>query len=343
MAVSFDFRRRLGVGYFGEVWEAVETGLGHTVALKCISPDKIINPSNFFQEAQTLKASEHQNIVRVFDTGSFGDGRIYVSMEFLKNGSLEDYSKGAPIGLSVLKRVMVDVLRGLGHAHAQGVIHRDIKPANILIGGLGEGLLSDFGLAIPNIEGARAPRIKRYDYALHLAPEVRKLQDYSYLSDIYACGVTLYRLANGDAKLPRVDPDEALVLARRGEFPNRKIYRDHVPQGLRRLINKAMSTNPARRFDSAEDMRRALERQSLFVDWEEFSDANGTTWLGMEGDVSHKLVKVQQANGRWSVETFRGREKGLRRVRKNCFSDLRRQDADKQARRILQTIARGQA
>lgn len=81
MAVSFDFRRRLGSGYFGEVWEAIETGLDHTVALKCIPPDRIINQDNFFQEAQVLKTSEHPNIVRVNDTGVLEDGRVYVSME----------------------------------------------------------------------------------------------------------------------------------------------------------------------------------------------------------------------------------------------------------------------
>lgn len=151
MAVSFDFKRRLGSGYFGEVWQAVDTGLGCEVALKCIPPDKIINQGNFFQEAQVLKASEHANIVQVYDTGTLSDGRIYVSMEYLAKGSLEDEARGAPIALSRAKRLMVDVLRGLGHAHDQGIVHRDVKPANILIGDAGQGKLSDFGLALPDI------------------------------------------------------------------------------------------------------------------------------------------------------------------------------------------------
>jgi eukaryotic-like serine/threonine-protein kinase len=339
VAVSFDFRRRLGAGYFGEVWEAVETGLGHRVALKCIPPDKIINPDNFFQEAQILKASEHENIVRVYDTGTLDDGRIYVSMEYVPAGSLEDLTKGAPLGLSVLKRIMVDVLRGLGHAHSQGVVHRDIKPANILIGSSGEGLLSDFGLAIPNIRGKRLSRIKKYDYALHLAPEVEKLKDYTALSDIYSCGVTLYRLANGDSTLPQVEPEQAVVLAKTGEFPDRRAYRDFVPQGLRRLINKAISVQPSSRFRSAEEMRHALEHQLLLVDWEEFVSRQGTTWVGAQGHIEHKVAKLQQANGLWSIETLKDSGSGLRRVGKDCFLDLRRRDADKRARRILQGLA----
>ena len=170
MAVSFDFRRRLGAGYFGEVWDAIETGLGHRVALKCIPPDKIINQGNFFQEAQVLKASEHPNIVHVNDTGKLDDGRIYASMEYLSGGSLEDEAQGALLRLSRAKRLMIDVLRGLGLAHARGIVHRDIKPANILIGNNGEGKLSDFGLALPDIQGLNMTHLKQYQYVLHLRP-----------------------------------------------------------------------------------------------------------------------------------------------------------------------------
>ena len=109
MAVSFDFKKRLGAGYFGEVWHAIDTGLGCEIALKCIPQDKVINKKNFYQEAQTLKAAEHPNIVSVTETGQFNDGQIYVVMEYLKNGSLEDETQGAFLNLSRAKRLMVDI------------------------------------------------------------------------------------------------------------------------------------------------------------------------------------------------------------------------------------------
>jgi serine/threonine protein kinase len=258
MAVSFDFRKRLGSGYFGEVWHVIDTGLGCEVALKCIPPGKIINQGNFFQEAQVLKASEHPNIVRVNDTGTLSDDRIYVSMEYLPHGSLEDEAQGAPIALSRAKRLMIDALRGLGHAHGQGVIHRDVKPANILIGNTGEAKLSDFGLALPTIGSLNIAQLKQYQYVLHLAPEVRRIQDYTYLSDIYAAGVTLYRLVNGDSNLPQITPDQAQILARRGEFPPRNGYRDYVPQALKRMIIKALNVASQIRYQSAEVIRHAL-------------------------------------------------------------------------------------
>jgi len=343
MAVSFDFRRRLGSGYFGEVWYAIETGLGSEVALKCIPPDKIINQGNFFQEAQVLKAAEHPNIVHVYDTGTLGDRRIYVSMEFLPEGSVEDEAQGAPLPLSRAKRLMIDVLRGLGYAHQQGIVHRDIKAANILIGKANEGKLSDFGLALPDIQSLDLSQLKQYQYVLHLAPEVRRIPDYTVLSDIYACGVTLYRLVNGDSNLPQISPTEAHRLSRRGEFPPRDSYREFIPQGLRRVINKAISVDPSTRYQTANEMRHALEHQALLVDWSDSVVQGRTTWSGIDANSMHyEVVKYQQPNRRWAIETRKGNTSAnLRRIGKYCFFEMRKQDADKKARSVLQDFVTG--
>lgn len=345
MAVSFDFKKRLGSGYFGEVWHAIDTGLGCEIALKCIPPDKIINQGNFFQEAQVLKASEHPNIVRVNDTGTLNDGRIYVSMEYLPRGSLEDEAQGAPIALSRAKRLIVDVLRALGHAHSHGIVHRDVKPANILIGSAGEGKLSDFGLALPDIQTLIVTQLKQYQYVLHLAPEVRRIQDYTHLSDIYASGVTLYRLVNGDSNLPQISPTQAHALARRGEFPPRNGYRDYVPQSLKRMINRALNVDPKMRYQSADEMRHALEHQTLAVDWTEAISPTRYLWRGTDTSATiYEVLKSQQNNHRWMVEIRRGSsDAALRRIGKLCFADMRKQDADKKARRILQDFVTGKA
>jgi len=345
MAVSFDFKRRLGAGYFGEVWHAVDTGLNCEIALKCIPTDKIINQANFFQEAQVLKAAEHPNIVRVTETGTLADGRTYVSMEYLPNGSLEDQAQGAPVHLPKAKRLMIDVLRGLGHAHAHGIVHRDVKPANILIGNAGEAKLSDFGLALVDIQSLDVSQLKQYHYALHLAPEVRRVQDYTPLSDVYACGVTLYRLVNGDSSLPQIAPADAQALARKGEFPPRTQYRDFIPRGLKIVINQALSVDPDDRYQSADEMRRALECQDLEVGWSESVAPNCNIWLGT--DIKGRCIEVikrRQVDHRWAVETRSGPAPDkLRRLGKLCFSDMRKQDADKRARRVLQDFVLGRA
>jgi len=344
MAASFDFRKRLGAGYFGEVWHAIDNGLGCEIALKCIPPDKIINSANLHQEAQILKAAEHANIVRVTETGTLSDGRIYVSMEYLPRGSVEDEASGALLALPRTKQLMVDVLRGLAHAHSQGIVHRDIKPANIMIGNSGEGKLSDFGLAVPNIASVDASQFKQYQYRLHLAPEVRKMTDYTTLSDIYACGVTLYRLVNGDTYLPSIDLAEATRRTKRGEFPPRDHYRDFIPTSLRRLINRALNVDPVQRFQSADDMRHALEQQSLLVGWTERRIHGGTMWEGKSIHAKeYSLSLSQSADSKWSVEYKMGSGGKLRRKTVDCHAGLTKAKSHQLARRILQRVTQKEA
>jgi serine/threonine protein kinase len=86
---------------------------------------------------------------------------------------------------------------------------------------------------------------------------------------------------NGDSNLPQVTPAQAHMLARRGEFPPRNGYRDFIPQALRRLINKAMTVDPALRYQSADEMWHALEHQPLLVNWSEAIAPTISTWTGV--------------------------------------------------------------
>jgi serine/threonine protein kinase len=178
-------------------------------------------------------------------------------------------ARGTYVLLTRAKRLIIDVLRGLEHAHEQAIIHRDIKPANILIGDRREGKLSDFGLAIPIGFDMKALGMKDYAYTLHLAPEIHGPQDYSVLSDIYACGMTLYRLVNGDSVLPPLPPPAAHAQALLGKFPDRSIYREFVPRPLRSIVNKALNVDPVRRFQSAAEMRHAIEQVTVEKNWSE--------------------------------------------------------------------------
>ena len=335
VAISFDFKKRLGSGYFGEVWHAIDIGLNCERAVKCIPPNKIISQDNFFQEAQILKAAEHPNIVSVYDTGRLDDGRIYVAMEYLPKGSLEDEASGAYISLSRAKRIMSDVLRGLHYAHQQGILHRDIKPANIMIGEKNEGKLSDFGLALTDLRNLDISSLRKYQYILHLAPEVARLNDFTVQADIYAAGVTLYRLVNGDSYLPSLSPDDARTLAIQGLFPDRSRYRGFVSLRMRKLINKAMELIPDNRFRSADDMRHALEQVSTEIDWMESKSATGKVLIGKQSDLQISVERVLQNDGRWSVIVKRGR-KLLRRIQSLSRENMTMKQAKQYAYRLLQ-------
>jgi eukaryotic-like serine/threonine-protein kinase len=341
MAASFDFQKRLGSGYFGEVWLVRDMGLNAERALKVIPPDRVINPKNFFQEAQLLKSVEHANIVRVEETGTLDDGRIYVAMEYLPKGSVEDEAQGRYLPLSRAKQLMIDVLRGLEYAHSRGVLHRDVKPANILIGNQREGKLSDFGLAIPVGVDPKTLGMKDYGYAIHVAPEVRKAGDYNELTDLYACAATFYRLINGDSYLQPVTPQEAQDLARKGRFPDRTKYRDFVPRPFRLVVNRGLSVKPSERFQSASEMRHAIERLAVVVDWSEKKVPNGTEWIGVGLDgKKYVVVRQKQANGLWQVNFKKGRF-DVRRDGALCIADVRAPRADQHARKLLQRLTIG--
>lgn len=302
----------------------------------------VLNKQNFFQEAQLLKAVEHPNIVRVHETGQLTDGRLYVAMEYLSKGSLEDEAKGNFIPLTRAKRLMIDVLRGLDYAHSQGVIHRDIKPANILIGDSGEGKLSDFGLAIPAGLDLRGLGVKNYAYTLHLAPEVKGPNDHTVLTDIYACGVTLYRLVNGDTFLPAIPPTEVLKLARQGKFPDRTAYRDFVPRPIRPITNRALNTNPADRYRSTEEMRHAIEQVVIEKNWGEKALHNGYEWTCGWNKRCYEVTRLRRPDGMWNVIVRKGRtRKALRRLSSLCVEAVPKGKAEQHSRRVLQDFVLG--
>jgi eukaryotic-like serine/threonine-protein kinase len=334
----FELQQRLGSGYFGEVWLAFDVGLGVLQAIKFISPSKVPNPQNMFQEAQILKYAECSNVVKVFSAGEYENNQIYVVMEYLPRGSVEDEVKGGYLELTRAKRLMIDVLRGLEYAHSKEILHRDIKPANILIGESSDGKLSDFGLAMPlKSIASGVHNLKDYAYVYHQAPEVLEHRRYSVLSDIYACGVTLYRLVNGDAYLPVLDAiDDLGDLILSGKFPDRNKYREFIPKNLRSLINKSMNVNPSDRYQSAKDMRHALEQILIDKNWTERILPNGVKWTCAWNGKYYEVFRTQEGN-KWSIIVKKGISKtNLRTDNKLSVRGLNRLDAEKITKKILQ-------
>jgi serine/threonine protein kinase len=340
MAGDFEYHKRLGSGHFGEVWLVTDKGLNATRALKIIPKDKLVNKANFFVEAQTLKAAEHPNIVRVEETGLFENGSVYVAMEYLRRRSVADEAKGAPLSMSRAKQLMVDLLRGLAHAHGKGIIHRDIKPANLLVGPALEGKLSDFGLAL-DLGSPDALAVKDYAYIMHLAPEIDKPERYSAASDVYAAGVTLYRLINGDRSLAGLPLAEVRKRTKIGTYPDRTDYKEYVPKKLRDVVDRALEVSPAKRFASADAMRRTLEQVPLKVDWVERDIPDGTRWRGRGSGYRYEVLRKKTSLG-WAVVARRAKIEGdFRLVSGMSQASLSEDAARKLSRRLLQRLTVG--
>ena len=338
MAANFQWQTKLGTGQFGEVLLAIDTGLNTERAVKLIPPSKISNPSNFFQEAQILKAIEHPNVVRVEETGELDDGRIYIAMEYLPAGSVENKINNGYLELVYAKKIMIDALRGLEHAHSQGILHRDIKPANILIGPNSEGKLSDFGLAILMGAGPSSFQV----YIPHLAPEVYSTRKFTIASDIYACGVTLYRLVNGDNYFPKLSSQDTMNACINGKYPDRTHYRYFIPKSFKIVINKAINVNPQKRYQSAQEMRRALERIDVKANWIETKSQNIYQWKCQKANKYYEVTQTKTYDKRWTITVKKGRsENSLRKINNICATCVCKSDADQITKRVLQDFVLG--
>src|SRR6266568_3189363 len=140
--------RELGRGGMGTVYEARDTRLERTVALKALSPldDSAGAVDRLWREARILARLEHPGIVPIHDVGVLPDGRPYYTMKLVEGRRLDEYLHGRP-ALAELCRVFLRVCEPLAFAHARGVVHRDLKPENIMLGPFGEVLVLDWGVA----------------------------------------------------------------------------------------------------------------------------------------------------------------------------------------------------
>ena len=141
--------RQLGRGAFASVWLATHAGLGRQVVLKTLHPGWARDDAaraRFRREARILALVDHPNVTRIFDMEE-ADDRLYLVMEHVEAGNLDERLRRGPLRRSEATRIVRDVLSGLAYVHARGVVHRDIKPTNVLLTERGEAKLADFGVS----------------------------------------------------------------------------------------------------------------------------------------------------------------------------------------------------
>ena len=196
-ARRYRIQRLLGAGAMGHVASAIDDSIDEVVALKILSVPVHEDPEAFERFKMELKLARrirHRNVVQSFDLG-FADGYPYISMEYIDADNLSRHLQrkekfNEDSALSIFRQV----LRGLRAAHALGIIHRDIKPENILLNKDGVAFITDFGIA------TTADRVRRREIAGtpdYMAPEQLRGEDVLPASDLYACGVMLYRMVAG--------------------------------------------------------------------------------------------------------------------------------------------------
>lgn len=261
--ITFDKIKEIGQeGKNSKVYLVHDHQLDGDLVIKEISKANFKTPDEYFKEARIMFAQKHENVVEVHYAGMDADN-IYIAMPFYANGSMKHLiSNNHFLTIHQVLRYATQFLTGLNHIHSRGLLHLDIKPDNIMLSNSDVALLSDFGLAkYTDVYGLAD---QTFAYSMHRAPEqmLTRLRQ-SRLTDIYQVGVTLYRMVNGNEFFYGqtkgiTTPADFQAMVIKGKFPFRDSYQEHVPQKLRRIINKCMTPNPTKRYDNALELLNDL-------------------------------------------------------------------------------------
>ncbi len=262
----------LGTGGMSKVYRAEHFETGAAVALKLLKGEHQASEEirkRFEREAQAMARLEHPNIVRVF--GCFSDrGRVGLAMEIVPGGSLGEWVAGlrekeeAPDPLRVLE-VSLQAARGLGAAHAAGLVHRDIKPSNLLLDENGQAQVSDFGV-VQALESTTwvTGTGHRIGTPAYMSPEQCRGERVTPASDVYSLGVTMFELATG--RLPfEVDGDSPFAHMLRhisAPAPDPCRFNKRIAHGFALVILRCLEKAPEDRYPNGDALAAALEKAS---------------------------------------------------------------------------------
>ncbi len=255
---------RLGEGGKGVVYEALDTVLDRVVAVKVLKAEGLDDAvyARFQREAQAAARLTHANVVATYDMGQ-DDGRYFLVMEFVDGSSLRDLLEsrsGGPLDLKTLLRHGRAICGALEYAHAHGVLHRDLKPENIMIAKDGTAKLMDFGLALALDKPRLTATGTMVGTPTYMAPENALGKTSDARSDLYSLGVMLFEMATGQPPFSQEDNLKVIYSHIHDEPTRPSRLNADVTSGLEEVIMRLLSKDPARRYQSASDVARALRQ-----------------------------------------------------------------------------------
>ncbi len=246
----------------GVVYRGIHVRLEQEVAIKDLSPEFATNPemrSRFIREAKIQARLNHPNVVNVHNLLEY-EGRLLLVMEFVAGKTLDTIiqERGA-LPCEEAVAITRQVLDALSFMHSKGVIHRDLKPGNIIISPEGRVKVTDFGIAKATTEQGHTKAGTRLGTLWYMSPEQVKGKPADARSDLYAMGITLYQMVTG--KLPFFGNSDFEIMRAHTETPppNPKRIRKDLPKSLAQVILKLLEKNPEKRFQSAEEVLKALD------------------------------------------------------------------------------------
>ncbi|QRO02141.1 protein kinase [Archangium violaceum] len=270
----------LAHGGIGRILRARDLRLGRPVAIKQMLSPSPEAESRFMTEAFVTARLQHPAIVPVYEAGRWPDGELFYSMKLVSGRSLADVVselKTLEERLALLPHVLA-VAEAMAYAHSERIIHRDLKPANILVGGFGETVVIDWGLAkdlsraehtastdaVSSAEAAADGAMTRVGTVMgtpaYMPPEQAAGQPVDERADVYALGAILYHLLAGSRPYDGTTSDQVLARVMKGPPPPLASLQDCIPGDLLAIVTKAMARHPADRYATARELAEDLRR-----------------------------------------------------------------------------------
>src|SRR5437588_1416795 len=279
----YEIRAKIGEGGMGEVYLAQDIKLDRKVALKILPADVASDRNRmnrFVQEAKAASALNHPNIITIHEIDQT-DAAHFIAMEFIDGETLRERLSGAPMKLSEVLDVAIQISSAFSAAHAAGIVHRDLKPENIMLRRDGIVKVLDFGLAKlteqlpPDSIDREAPTralVKTepgvvMGTAIYMSPEQARGLPVDGRTDIFSFGIVLYEMVAGRLPFDGSNRNEivASVLSDKEPQPLTR-YSSEAPNELGRIVLKALRKNRDERYQTIKDM--LLDLKSLTQDLE---------------------------------------------------------------------------
>ena len=276
----YEIQSALGAGGMGEVYRARDARLDRIVAIKVL-PASFATDSErlrrFEQEARSVAALNHPNILAVHDIGTH-ESAPYMVCELLEGEMLRDRMQGGALSAKKAIEIASQIAQGLAAAHDKGIIHRDLKPENIFLTKDGRVKILDFGLA----KIARGPKANEglqtmtsvqvslteagqvLGTAGYMSPEQVRGSELDHRSDIFSFGAIFFEMLSGKRAFKRDTAAETMTAILKEDPPELTETNRNISPALDRIVRHCLEKNPDQRFQSARDLAFNLDALSQF-------------------------------------------------------------------------------
>jgi serine/threonine protein kinase/Tol biopolymer transport system component len=274
---------KIGAGGMGEVYLAHDAELGRPVALKLLSADIASDPQRmqrFVQEAKSVSALNHPNILTVYEFGQ-ADGARFIAAEYVDGATLRQHAAGRRLPLQEVLDIGVQVASALAAAHEVGIVHRDVKPENVMIRRDGYVKVVDFGLAKltqPQMPTGDliAPTRRMVETepgvvmgtVAYMSPEQARGLEVDARTDLWSLGVVLFELVTGQRPFTGATPSDVMAAVLTSEPSRLEDLAPAAPAELRLILRRMLTKEPSGRYQTAAELCADLRRLKRRVETE---------------------------------------------------------------------------